>query len=90
MKDEDKYMRTIVSIEPMDNFNLLCAFSDGSIKIADMLPYLKGEAFTPLLRPEAFYKVVNRKLYAEWPEYELDLSADTLWHIGKDTNAVIA
>lgn len=81
-------MRTIVSIQPMENFKLLCSFSDGSTKIADTFPYLKGEAFKPLLNPGAFSKIENRKLYAEWPEYELDLSADTLWHIGVETKVI--
>ena len=81
-------MRTIVSIQPMENFKLLCTFSDVSIKVADTFPYLNGEAFKPLLDPAVFSKVENRKLYAEWPVYELDLSADTLWHIGIDTKAV--
>jgi hypothetical protein len=78
-------MRTIFTIQPMEKFKLLCTFSDGSSKIADALPFLKGEAFKPLLDPTAFAKIENRKLYVEWPEYELDLSADTLWHIGVDT-----
>lgn len=80
-------MRTIISIKPMDNFKLMCTFSDGSIKVADTFPYLNGEAFKPLLNPAIFSKVENRKLYVEWPAYELDLSADTLWHIGIDTKA---
>jgi Protein of unknown function (DUF2442) len=83
-------MRTIVSIQPMENFKLLCSFSDGSTKIADTSPYLKGEAFKPLLNPAEFSKIENRKLYVEWPEHELDLSADTLWHIGGDVKAINA
>lgn len=81
-------MITILSIQPMDNFKLMCTFSDGSIKIADAIPYLKGEAFKPLLKPGMFSKIKNRKFYVEWPEYELDLSADTLWHIGVEANPV--
>ena len=81
-------MRTIVSIKPIEKFKLLCSFSDGSTKIADTFPYLKGEAFKPLLNPTAFSKIENRKFYVEWPEYELDLSADTLWHIGVEANKI--
>lgn len=81
-------MKTIVSIQAIENFKLLCNFSDGSTKIADAFPYLKGEAFKPLLNPTAFSKIENQKLYVEWPEYELDLSADTLWHIGVDVPVV--
>lgn len=72
----------------MNDFKLLCSFSDGSIKIADAFPYLKGEAFKPLLNPIAFSQIQNRKNYVEWPEYELDLSADTLWHIGIEAKEV--
>ena len=77
-------MRTILALQPLDNHRLLCDFSDGTKKIADTLQYLKGEAFMPLLNPKEFFKVENRKYYVVWPNYDLDLSADTLWHIGKD------
>ncbi len=78
-------MRTIVSIEPLDSHKLLCAFSDGTSKIADTTDYLKGEAFKPLLNSKEFSKIENHKHFVMWPDYDLDLSADTLWHIGIET-----
>jgi hypothetical protein len=77
-------MKKILSIKPMEDYKLLCSFSDGTVKVADIIPYLQDEAFKPLLNPAAFSKIENRDYYAEWPQYELDLSADTLWHIGID------
>ena len=80
-------MKKILSIKAIENYKLLCSFSDGAVKIADIFPYLQGEAFKPLLNLAAFSKVENRNFYAEWPQYELDLSADTLWHIGKEVSS---
>jgi hypothetical protein len=33
-----------------------------------------------------FCEVKNKKYFIEWEKYELDLSADTLWHEGKIIN----
>lgn len=75
-------MRTLNSIQALDNYKLLCTFFDGTVKIADTTEYLKGEAFKPLLDATNFSKIENHKFYVLWPDYDLDLSADTLWHIG--------
>lgn len=83
-------MRTIISIKPLDSYKLLCIFSDGTNKIADTTDYLKGEAFKPLLNSNEFSKIENHRYYVVWPDYELDLSADTLWHIGIDVALPIA
>ena len=58
-----------------------CLFSDGTIKIADIKPFLKSEVFKPLTNPKAFSQITNQKYFVEWSDYEIDLSADTLWHI---------
>ena len=79
-------MKTIVALQPLANHRLLCDFSDGTKKIADTTGYLKGEAFIPLLNSQEFFKVENRNYYVVWPKYDLDLSADTLWHIGVDAS----
>jgi hypothetical protein len=81
-------MRTIRDIQPLENYRLKCIFDDGTIKTADISIYLEGNAFKPLLEKEQFNKVKNHFYFIEWPEHELDLSADTLWHIGIEEPAV--
>ncbi len=74
-------MRTLTTITPINDFRLECIFDDGSKKVADIKPFLKTEAFKPLMNQEAFSQIKNRQYYVEWTDYEIDLSADTLWHI---------
>ena len=77
-------MRTILNLKALDNYKLQCTFNDGSKKIADISTYLNAPAFLPLQQYAAFNKVSNKNYFVEWVDYEIDLSADTLWHIGKD------
>jgi hypothetical protein len=76
-------MRTLAAIKPLNGYKLECVFEDGTIKIADLSSYLNAPAFTQLLHKNEFYNVSNEKYFVEWKEYEVDLSSDTLWHIGK-------
>ena len=77
-------MRKIILVTPLNNFQLLVKFDDGSQKKVDMNPYFETPVFSVLKTDEeAFKKVVNREYYIEWPALELDLSADTLWHDGR-------
>lgn len=76
-------MRILTNIEPIDDYKLICTFEDGTNKIADVSQYLKSEVFEPLQNPDLFDKVKNRHYYVEWLDGEVDLSADTLWHIGE-------
>jgi hypothetical protein len=75
-------MRKISEIQTLPDFMLLCVFSDGTKKIADLKPYLSREAFLPLKDPYIFASAIrNGDYFVEWKNYEIDLSADTLWHI---------
>ncbi len=74
-------MRTLINIIPLNDFQLECLFDDGTKKIADIKPFFKTEVFKPLMNKEAFLQIKNRKYFVEWSDYEIDLSADTLWHI---------
>ena len=78
-------MRTITAIKPLSNYRLECLFSDGTKKIADIKPYLGKEAFKPLIDPHVFASALyNGGYFVEWKNYEIDLSADTLWHISNE------
>lgn len=74
-------MRTIKEIKPLNDFRLECVFNDGTKKIVDIKPFLNSEAFKPLTDPKAFSMIRNCGYFVEWSDYEIDLSADTLWHI---------
>lgn len=76
-------MQIISTIKPLNNYQLECVFADGSIKIADLTEYLNAPAFKPLLEKREFDDVFNSSYFIEWKKYNIDLSADTLWHIGK-------
>ncbi len=76
-------MQTISTITPLNNYQLECVFTDGSIKIADLTEYLNAPAFKPLLEKREFDEVSNCSYFIEWEKYNIDVSADTLWHIGK-------
>lgn len=75
-------MRTLTDIKPLSNYRLECTFNDGTKKIADIKPFLDKEAFKPLADPFIFTSALyNGGYFVEWKNYEVDLSADTLWHI---------
>jgi len=75
-------MRTLKDIKPLSDYRLQCLFDDGSIRIADIKPFLEKEVFKPLNDPKVFSTALNNGGYfVEWKKYEVDLSADTLWHI---------
>ena len=75
-------MRTIQNIAVVDNYKLRCTFNNNVVKLADISVYLDAPAFKPLKNVAAFSKVLNKNYFVEWSSYEIDLSADTLWHIG--------
>lgn len=77
-------MRTLVTIIPLNDFRLECLFNDGTKKIADIKPFLETEIFKPLMNKDVFSQLKNQKYFIEWSDYEIDLSADTLWHIAAE------
>lgn len=76
-------MRTIKTVKPLGDFILACEFTDGVLKKVDIKPLLDKEAFKPLSTDSNFQKVVNKDYFIEWIGLDIDLSADTLWHLGK-------
>jgi hypothetical protein len=79
-------MRTLTHIKALSDFRLECIFNDDSTtKIADIKPFLHAEAFKPLADYAIFSSaLVNWGYFVEWKNYDVDLSADTLWHIAID------
>lgn len=75
-------MRQLISVTPVSDHKLICLFDNGVMKVADITQYLQSEVFQPLQKPELFNQVQNQQDYVEWLNGDVDLSADTLWHIG--------
>ncbi len=78
-------MRKLKKVTALDNYILDCKFNDGTLSKIDLSPLLKFDAFFPLQDQRTFKKVVNRSIFIEWPDVKLDLSADTVWHMRKET-----
>ena len=76
-------MRKILEVRAIEGYFSEYFFDDGSRKMADIRPYLDSEAFRSLHDLAVFKEVENNKYYVSWQNEEIDLSADTLWHIGK-------
>ncbi|MBY0435583.1 MAG: DUF2442 domain-containing protein [Cyclobacteriaceae bacterium] len=79
-------MRKIVSLSAMEDFQLKLKFDDGSEKKFDVKPYFQFPVFSILKDPSVFKQVINRSYYIEWQGQQIDLSADTLWHEGKNNS----
>ncbi len=75
-------MKKIIKIEILPPSEILCYFEGGIIKKADISEYLKAPVFEPLNNRINLLKGENRGYYVGWPDWEVDLSADTLWHLG--------
>lgn len=77
-------MRKIIAVKPLDNYILEVEFENNCIKLFDFSLYLSYPVFKILKDLNNFNKVVNKGYFIEWETFELDLSADTLWHEGKE------
>ncbi len=77
-------MRKIIGLKPLDNFVLEVTFDNNYLKLFDFKNYLNLPVFAVLNNNEIFKTVKNKLYFIEWENYEIDLSADTLWHEGKD------
>ncbi len=78
-------MRNIKQLTVGENYHLLIRFENGIEKNFDVAPFLNYPVFQPLKDLKAFSKVVNKGYFIEWTDYDVDLSADTLWHSGVET-----
>ena len=84
-------MRTLINVKALTGFRLDCIFNDGSRKIADIKPFLDKEFFKPLTDPNIFgSRLHNGGYFVEWKDYNVDLSADTLWHISEPVHDTVA
>lgn len=75
-------MRTITSFQEVNRFLLKCSFNDNTEKNIDLTQFINSEAFRFLKDNSSQYYITNEKYHLVWHPYDVDLSADTLWHIG--------
>jgi hypothetical protein len=78
-------MRKILAIELNNDFTINALFDDNLTKVFDFKNYLNLPVFEPLKNLVYFKEAKNKKYFIEWEKFELDLSADTIWHEGKLT-----
>ncbi len=76
-------MRNIKRTEVSENHRMLVEFESGERKIFDIKPYSLIPVLAVLKNEVAFQRVVNHGYFIEWPDCNVDLSADTLLHDGK-------
>ncbi len=76
-------MRELISVEAILPFTLKCKFNNNETKVVDLNPMVEKPVFKFLLNGNNFKNFINKKYFIEWPMFEADLSADTLWHLGK-------
>lgn len=50
-------MKIIKSVEPLNDYFLLCEFDDGTKKKADIKPFLNSEVFEPLKDINLFHNI---------------------------------
>jgi len=76
-------LRKILKVKALPDFMLSVIFENGVEKTVDFKPYFKFPVFEVLKTVHAFSGVRNSGYFIEWPGYEIDLSADTLWNDGE-------
>ena len=71
-------MNKVISVKPLDNYNLLLTFSNNEKRIKDMKPYLDKGVFKKLKDKTFFNKVHISFNTISWDD-KIDLCPDTLY-----------
>ena len=71
-------MKRIISVQPLENYNLLLTFSNNEKRIKDMKPYLNKGVFKKLKNKTFFNSVHISFDTISWND-EIDMCADTLY-----------
>ncbi len=74
-------MRTLLDIKPNTDYTLDCTFDNGEKKTISLTSLIDLPVFRVLRDITIFNKISNKKYFIEWTDVELDLSADTLYHL---------
>jgi hypothetical protein len=72
----------ICAVTPLDGFTVRLAFTDGSERVVDLTPYLRGPIFEPLVSDPARFRAVRvdpQLGTIVWPN-GADIDPDVLYH----------
>lgn len=72
----------VIKAEYIDGYRLRLFFNNGEVRIADLLPSLKGEVFEPLHDIETFKRFAIQFNTVVW-ENEADFAPEYLYEISK-------
>lgn len=75
--------RNVIKAEALEDYRIMVTFGDGVRKKVDLTRYINTAAFSVLKDKNNISKFICRGYFIEWPEHDLDMSADTLWHEGE-------
>ncbi|MFM2226051.1 MAG: hypothetical protein RJA07_2253 [Bacteroidota bacterium] len=76
-------MHKLINVTAKPNALLECVFENNIKKTADIKPFLDSEVFSVLKNEKIFQNLTCHSYFVSWQNEEIDLSADTLWHVGK-------
>lgn len=74
-----------ISVKALPDYMLQVDFSNGERGLFDVKPYLQGEWFSELKRPEVFSAVQIAGLSVAWPDGQ-DIAPDCLYYNAKIMN----
>jgi hypothetical protein len=72
-------MTIIENLQVASENSLIVEFSDGKIKLVNLITYFNKGIFTQLKDPNYFRLVKNNRYFIAWPNNQ-ELSADTLYY----------
>ena len=81
----------LASAKPLADFRMELTFIDGSVFTVDFTPFFdESPGLAPLRNAEAFAKatiIPSGGWTVEWPEFDIQIGADTLWLDAQAQNA---
>lgn len=70
----------VVSVKPIEDYNIIVTFSNGEVKLFDVKPYIKGEWFGKLKNIELFKTVRPCGDSVEWADGQ-DIAPHELYEL---------
>lgn len=78
----DAYLAEVVAVSPVQEFVVQVTFSDGTTRIIDLEPYLRGPVFEPLRTDRELFRRVQVQAGTLGWENGADIDPDTLYYQG--------
>lgn len=75
-----KKLVRIIEVNPLEDYNCLIVFEDGTRKVVDLKPYLHGPIFEPIVRDMKYFRSVSvRDGTIAW-DNGADIDPDVLYY----------